>query len=105
VRPEREAYLNLAGRGVRERIDLRNEPDSTGPRPADPPVQLLFIDSSHEREAVVAAFRAWRSALAPDALVVFHDHGHPDYPGVREAVEELALSGQGRDGLFIWRAP
>jgi predicted O-methyltransferase YrrM len=105
VRPEREAYLDLAGREVRERIDLRNEPDSAGPRPADPPVQLLFIDSTHEREAVVTAFRAWRNALAPDALVVFHDHGHPDYPGVREAVEELALSGQERAGLFMWRAP
>jgi predicted O-methyltransferase YrrM len=105
VRPEREAYLDLAGRGVRERIDLRDESDSVGPRPADPPVQLLFIDSLHERDAVLMAFRAWRGALAPNAVVVFHDHGHPDYPGVREAVTELALSGQERGGLFVWQAP
>jgi predicted O-methyltransferase YrrM len=105
VRPEREAYLDLAGRGVRERIDLRDEPDSVGPRPGDPLVQLLFIDSSHERESVVTAFRAWRDALAPDALVVFHDHGHPDYPGVRQAVAELELSGRKSGGLFVWRAP
>jgi predicted O-methyltransferase YrrM len=105
VRPEREAYLGLAGRGVRERIDLREEPDSAGPRSDDPPVQLLFIDSSHERESVVTAFCAWRDALAPDALVVFHDHGHPDYPGVRQAVAELELSGRTSGGLFVWRAP
>jgi predicted O-methyltransferase YrrM len=105
VRPEREAYLDLAGHGARARVELREEPDSAGPRPEDPPVQLLFIDSSHEREPTVRAFRTWRRALAPGAVVVFHDHGHPDYPGVREAVVELGLSGRESGGLFVWRAP
>ena len=105
VRAEREAYLDLAGPRVRERIDLREEPDSAGPREGDPPVQLLFIDSSHDRESVLGAFRAWRDALAPGTVVVFHDHGHPYYPGVREAVAELELSGQELGGLFVWRVP
>jgi predicted O-methyltransferase YrrM len=105
LRPEREAYLDLAGDAVRERIDLRNEPDTAGPRPQDARAQLLFIDSSHERDSVVGAFRAWRSALAPGAIVVFHDYGHPDYPGVRDAVAELDLSGQASGGVFVWRAP
>jgi predicted O-methyltransferase YrrM len=105
VRVEREAYLDLAGVRVRERIELREEPDSAGPRAGDPPVQLLFIDSSHEREPTVAAFRAWRGALAPGAIVVFHDHGNPDYPGVREAVEDLELAGDASGSLFVWRAP
>jgi predicted O-methyltransferase YrrM len=105
VRPEREAYLDLAAVGVRERIELRDEPDSVGPGPGEEPVQLLFIDSSHEREPTATAFRAWRHALAPGAVVVFHDHGHPDYPGVRHAVADLELSGQECAGLFVWRAP
>lgn len=105
TRPEREVYLDLAGMGVRERIDLRDEPDSMGPRPGDAPVQLLFIDSSHERESVVTAFRAWQAALASDAVVVFHDHGHADYPGVHDAVADLDLSGQESGGVFVWRAP
>jgi predicted O-methyltransferase YrrM len=105
VRHEREAYLDLAGLAARERIELRHEPDSAGSRPGDPPVQLLFIDSSHEREPTVTAFRAWRDALAPGAVVIFHDHGNPDYPGVREAVADLELSGQAGGGLFVWRAP
>jgi predicted O-methyltransferase YrrM len=103
TRPEREIYLDLAGVRVRERIDLRDEPDSVGPRPGDLPVQLLFIDSSHERESVVAAFRAWRAVLASDAVVVFHDYGHPDYPGVRDAVADLDLSGHESGGVFVWR--
>jgi predicted O-methyltransferase YrrM len=105
VRVEREAYLDLAGHNVRERIELRREPDGAGPRAGDPPVELLFIDSSHERAPTVAAFRAWRAALAPAAIVVFHDHGNPRYPGVREAVEELELPGHASGSLFVWHAP
>jgi predicted O-methyltransferase YrrM len=105
VRPEREGYLDLAGGGVRERIELRAEPDSAGPHPDDHPVEFLFIDSLHEREPAKAAFRAWRQALAPDAVVVFHDYGHPDYPGVAEAVSDLELKGRRSGGLFVWQAP
>jgi predicted O-methyltransferase YrrM len=105
VRPDRDAYLDIAGDGVRARIELRAALDSAGPQDGDAPVQLLFIDSSHAREPTVEAFHAWRKALAPGAVVVFHDHGHPDYPGVREAVVDLELSGREAGGLFIWRAP
>ncbi|HEX4189115.1 MAG TPA: class I SAM-dependent methyltransferase [Solirubrobacteraceae bacterium] len=105
VRSQREAYLELAGAVVRARIELRAEPDDAGPRPGDPPVELLFVDSSHERKPTVAAFRAWRGALAPGALVVFHDHANAEYPGVREAVEELELAGETRASMFVWHAP
>jgi hypothetical protein len=105
VRVEREAYLTLAGPGARRRVELRHEPDSAGPRPGEEPVELLFIDSSHEREATVTAFRAWRDALAAGALVTFHDYGNPDYPGVREAIAELELAGRQSGGLFVWKAP
>jgi predicted O-methyltransferase YrrM len=105
ARPERDAYLDLAGDGVRDRIELRDEPDSHGPRAGEPPVELLFIDSSHDRESVLSAFRAWRNALAPGAVVVFHDYDHPGYPGVRQAVVELELVGRGSGGLFVWAAP
>jgi predicted O-methyltransferase YrrM len=105
VRAEREAYLRLAGSQVRERIELRAESDAHGPHAGDPPAQLLFIDSEHEREPVLAAFAAWRHALAPGAVVAFHDYRHPDYPGVREAVVELGLDGSERGGVFVWQAP
>lgn len=104
VRVERDAYLALAGADARARIELRAEPDSAGPHAGDAPVELLFIDSEHEREPVLAAFAAWREALAPGAIVVFHDYGHPQYPGVRAAVGELGLSGEEVGGVFVWRA-
>jgi len=104
ARTERAAYLRLAG-PAGARVELRALPDSAGPQPGDPPVQLLFVDSSHEREATVLAFRAWRNALAPGAVVVFHDFGHPSYPGVRQAVADLGLSGEQVGGVYVWRAP
>jgi hypothetical protein len=36
-------------------------------------------------------------------VVVFDDVTHPEYPGVREALRELGLQGDVRDGLFIHR--
>lgn len=103
-RPERDTYLRLAGSSVGGRIEFRNEPDSMGPR-AGESVELLFIDSSHDRESVVTAFRAWRTSLVPGAVVAFHDYDHTSYAGVREAISELGLSGHAHGGLFVWRAP
>ena len=65
-------------------------------------MDLLFIDSSHEREPTLAEVAAWRPALAPGALVVFDDYGHPDYPGVAEAVAELGAVGEARASLYLW---
>ncbi len=102
-RAERASYLEMVPAHVRRRIELRREPDSAGPR-AGETAGLLFIDSSHDRASVIAAFTAWREGLAPGATVAFHDYGHPAYPGVRDAVLELGLSGRERGGLYVWRA-
>jgi cephalosporin hydroxylase len=67
-------------------------------------VDLLFIDSSHEREPTLAEVATWRPVLAPGALVVFDDYGHPDYPGVAEAVSELGAVGEARASLYLWPA-
>jgi hypothetical protein len=41
--------------------------------------------------------------LAADAVVVFDDYGHPDFPGVEQAVQDLGLHGQKTGFLFIHR--
>ncbi len=43
--------------------------------------------------------------MVPGGAVAFHDYDHPEYPGVREAVEELGLRGQPVGGMFVWRKP
>ena len=103
VRPERGRYLRLVGPRTRARIELVDAPGERGPGPGQS-VDLLFVDSSHEREATIREFRAWQPALTAAALVVFDDYDHPDYPGVREAIAELGLAGERTGTLFVHRA-
>lgn len=105
VRPERDLYLGLAPDAVRERIELERLAGEDGPPAGWEGADFLFLDADHGREGTVATFRAWEPSLAPGAPVVFHDYGHPGYPGVKEAVEELGLRGEAHPFLFVWRKP
>jgi predicted O-methyltransferase YrrM len=102
IRPERQTYLQLAGPRARARVELRDEPGDRGPGGLRG-VDFLFVDSSHEREDTVREFEAWRPALAPGAIVVFDDYDHPDYRGVRAAIEQLDLPGEQAGTLFVHR--
>jgi predicted O-methyltransferase YrrM len=97
----RDRYLALAP-GAADRIEFVRAP---GVRARGEGVELLFVDSTHEREPTLEEFRAWRPRLAPGAVVAFHDYGHRDFPGVAQAVEELGLEGERRGGMFVWRTP
>lgn len=98
--PERSAYLELVSPDVRARITCIGAAGSSGP-PAGLEVELLYIDSSHARDETIAEFAAWRPALVPGAVVVFDDYLHPDYPGVRAAVEALALDGHPVGTMYV----
>jgi len=92
LRIERERYLALVSPSVRARVRFVNEPGSTGPRDGME-VDLLNLDSAHERQVALDELGAWRPALRPGALVVLDDFTHPEFPGVREAVRELGVTG------------
>jgi predicted O-methyltransferase YrrM len=102
ARPEREAYLRLAGPQVASRITLVDAPGEQAAQ-SQGPVDLLYIDSAHDRESVIAEYRAWRPRLAPGAVVAFDDYDHEDFPGIREAVAELGLTGERLGTLFVTR--
>lgn len=102
--PERERYLALLSAPDRARVHLHDRPGGVGP--ADPPpVDAVFIDSSHEYDETVATFRTWQPAVAPGGIIAFHDWHDDAYPGVTDAVSDLALEGEGRGHLFVWRKP
>lgn len=103
-RPEPARYLGLVDPAVRARVQLAIRSGSDGPAD-DRPVDLLYIDSSHDRAQTVAELRAWRPALAPGALVVLDDYANPDYPGVAEAVAELGLAGRPCGTMFVHTVP
>ena len=102
--PERERYLALLSPADRARVHLHDRPGGRGPSDP-PPVDAVFVDSSHELEETVATFRTWEPALPPGGVVAFHDYDDDAYPGVTQAVRELGLQGEARGHLFVWRKP
>ncbi len=100
--PERERYLRLVGARTLNRISFLEAPGATGPRDGRR-VGLLYIDSSHSREGTIEEVNAFSPVLGPGSVVVFDDYGHADFPGVREAIEELGLSGTAHGPMFVHR--
>jgi predicted O-methyltransferase YrrM len=97
-------YARLAPRSARERVRFElcsGAEGASGAAPAD----FVFIDSSHRFDETIETFEAWRPRLMPGAVVVFHDYGNPQYPGVAEAVAALGLEGESDREIFVWRAP
>jgi len=98
---DRERYLALVPRSVRDRITLIAKPGEAGPEDGLGAVDLLFIDSSHLREPTLAEYAAWRPVMADGGVIVFDDYGHHAWPGVAEAVHELGVRGSVEADLFI----
>jgi predicted O-methyltransferase YrrM len=103
--PERERYLALVDEPTRRRITFVPAPGSAGPVRDDLVVDVLYVDSSHARDETIEEMTVWRSALRPGARIVFDDYDHPDYPGIREAIEALGLTGHARGTVFVHEVP
>lgn len=101
-RLERERYLRLVSAETRRRLTLLCAPGDEGPRGTEV-VELLYIDSAHNRDDTIREMQAWRPVLTQGSVVVFDDFAHPDYPGVKEAVQHLGLEGEQHQGLFVHR--
>jgi predicted O-methyltransferase YrrM len=101
-RRERERYLRLVGPGTRRRLTFVRASGDEGPRDRGM-IDLLYIDSSHDRADTMREVEAWRPALGEGSLVVFDDFAHPDYPGVEDAVRRMGLEGEKRGGLYVHR--
>jgi predicted O-methyltransferase YrrM len=59
----------------------------------DGQVGLLFVDGDHTKEGARRDIEAWAPHLAPGAVIAVDDYGHPDWPGVAQAVDELVDEG------------
>lgn len=57
------------------------------------PVGLLFVDDDHSYEGALAAIQGWAPHLAPGARIAVDDYEHPDWPGVKEAMDALVAAG------------
>lgn len=58
-----------------------------------PPVALLFVDGDHTKEGAKRDIVSWAPHLAEGATIAVDDYDHADWPGVRQAVDELVDEG------------
>lgn len=52
---------------------------------------LILLDGDHSFEGVARDFKAYRDLVEVDGFLVFDDYGHPGWPGVKEAVDQLVV--------------
>lgn len=58
----------------------------------DRKVDMVFIDGDHRYETVVKDIKKGLDLLKSGGLLCGHDYGHPNWPGVKQAVDELLSS-------------
>ncbi len=52
-------------------------------------LDLVFIDAEHTYESVLRDILVWKPLIKHGGIIAGHDYGHPLYPGVAAAVDEL----------------
>ena len=57
--------------------------------PKDYLVDMVFIDGDHKYDTVVRDIKKAFELLRPGGLISGHDYDHPNWPGVKQAVDEL----------------
>lgn len=67
----------------------------------DASLDFVFVDSDHSMAGTLEAIDVWWPKLRPAGLMSGHDLDYPEFPGVRQAVEETAR----RRGLTWHAAP
>ena len=78
--------FNLAGIKHPHQIHTNShDPDFIFEHKAD----LIFIDADHREEEVRADILKWLPYVRKNGIMAFHDYDHPNYPGVKLAVDEL----------------
>jgi predicted O-methyltransferase YrrM len=102
VQVHRGRYLAQVPHDVRARIHLIEDVGASGPR-SDAPVDMLYVDSFHDRENTLAEVTAWTPVMAPGSIMVFDDYTHTVHTGVAQAIDELGLAGEPQGSLFIHR--
>ncbi len=66
-------------------------------------VDMVFIDGDHRYDVVVQDIKKAYELLRPGGLISGHDYGHPSWPGVKQAVDEL-VGGPVEVWESIWKA-
>lgn len=108
-RAEDRARKNVAPFGDRA-VFHKGESTAMAAEVAPASLDFVFIDAEHSAEAVTADIAAWRPTVKPGGFLSGHDYNHPNFPGVRQAVDAYASAHglqveTGRDHTWFIRLP
>lgn len=82
---------NLVHEGVEDMVEPLPLPSDLAWRLL-PKADLIYIDASHEYEDVKRDIEHYRALLNPGGVIFGDDYGNPDFPGVKQAVDELGTA-------------
>jgi hypothetical protein len=51
-------------------------------------LDFVFIDARHDYDGCLADIKAWKTIVKKDGLIMGHDYGNLNHPGVTKAVDE-----------------
>lgn len=102
----------LADCEVSDRVELCQGNSTDVAYALDFEIDAVFLDGSHEYDAVKKDIQAWTRRVKSGGLVAGHDI-NDHYPGVEQAVRELcpgwvkrtAVEEGGWGGVWTWRKP
>lgn len=71
----------------------------------DNSLDFVFLDADHSEAGTQEAIQAWAPKVMPGGIVAGHDLDHPDFPGVRIAVEKYTSESHLKwyaESDFVW---
>lgn len=71
------------------RLQFINKPSYEIAKTWKLPIDILFIDGYHQKEAVKQDYELFSPFVEPKKLIIFHDTNHPVFPGARKVVKEI----------------
>lgn len=55
----------------------------------DASFDMIFVDAMHTYEDCLADLKRWWPRLRDKGVMLIHDYGHHDFPGVKQAADEM----------------
>jgi len=71
------------------RLQFINKPSYEMAKNWKEPIDILFIDGDHRYEGVKQDYALFSPFTRKNELIIFHDTNHPDFPGIKKAVDEV----------------
>lgn len=68
---------------------IREDSDQAGQRFKDQSLDFVYLDADHSEQGVWDDLCTWASKIRQGGIIAGHDFGHPDFPGVKRAVQRF----------------